>query len=103
MTYRVIVTDRADEQLDSIIQYILSQYKNKDTARSVLDDVLKTYEKLEYLAGSMPLCNDPYLAEKGYYKINLKKHHYILLYQIDKDCVIVSGIFHMLENYRDKL
>lgn len=103
MTYRVIVTDRADEQLDNIIQYILTQYKNKDTARGILDDVLRAYEKLEYMGGSMPLCSDPYLAEKGYHKINLENHHYLLLYQIDNDSVIVSGIFHMLENYQNKL
>ena len=79
------------------------QFRNKEAAVSVLDDVLKTYEKLEYVADTAQVCDDPYLAAKGYYKIALEKHNYLVLYQINRDEVIVSGVFHMLENYRDKL
>ena len=103
MTYKVIITDWAEEQLDNIIRYILIKFKNKEAASSVLNDVLKTYDKLEYVAGSAQLCSDPYLAAKEYYKIALEKHNYLLLYQIHGNEVIVSGIFHMLENYREKL
>jgi len=103
MTYKVIVTERAEEQLNTIIRYILVQFNNKDAAGSVLSDVLKTYDKLEYIVGSAQLCNDPYLAAKGYYRISLEKHNYLLLYRIHGDEVIVNGIFHMLENYQDKL
>jgi len=103
MIYKVIITNRAEEQLDNIISYIFIQFKNKEAANSILNDVLRTYDKLEYVAASLQLCNDPYLAAKGYYKIALEKHNYLLLYQIHGNEVIVSGIFHMLENYREKL
>jgi len=103
MTYKVIITNRAEEQLDNTIRYILVQFKNEEAAGSILSDVLEIYNKLEYIAGSAQLCSDPYLAAKGYYKIVLEKHNYLLLYRIHGDEVIVSGIFHMLENYREKL
>ena len=51
----------------------------------------------------MQYCNDRYLAAKGYRKLALEKHNYVLLYQVRNDIVFVNGIFHMLENYRDKL
>jgi len=103
MDYEVIITERAEEHLDKIIEYIVLHLKNDFAALSVLDDVKKTYERLRLVAGSLQLCDDPYLAKKGYRKICLEKHDYLLLYQIRGDLVYVNGIFHMLENYRDKL
>lgn len=103
MNYNVIITERANQQLDNIIHYIVYKLKNKQAAASVLDDVLKAYNKLESVAGALALCEDPYLSGKGYRKLALDKHDYILLYQIEENTVYVNGIFHMLENYRDKL
>lgn len=103
MNYKIIVTDQAEEQLDNILYYILMQFNSREGAKSVLDDVLKTYEKLRYVAGSLQLCNDKYLASKGYRKIVLEKHNYVLLYQMRDDEVYVNGIFHVSENYKDKL
>lgn len=103
MNYNVIVTRHAEEQLDNIIRHIIFQLKNEQAASNVLDDVYKTYERLEYIGGSLQLCNDPYLAAKGYYKIALEKHDYLLLYQVRNSEIIVNGIFHMLENYHKRL
>lgn len=103
MTYKVIVTERAEAHLDNIINHVLFRFSNKEAAINILDDVQRTYEKLEYVAGAMKLCDDPYLASKGYRKIALESHNYVLLYQIHAEAVSVNGIFHMLEDYRDKL
>lgn len=103
MLYNVIITERADMQLDNIIRYIVYKLKNKQAASAVLDDVMQAYDELEKIAGSISICEDPYLAVKGYHKLALKKHDYVILFQIEENTVYVNGIFHMLENYRDKL
>ncbi|MCM1159481.1 MAG: hypothetical protein NC300_12525 [Bacteroidales bacterium] len=103
MTYKIVVSERANMHLDNILSYIVYKLKNKQAARAVYDDVKNMYDKLEYMAGSVALCEDSYLAEKGYHKLVLDKHDYILLFQIYDDIVYVNGIFHMLENYREKL
>ncbi|MGN1143115.1 MAG: type II toxin-antitoxin system RelE/ParE family toxin [Anaerovoracaceae bacterium] len=104
MDYNVIMTERAKEQLDAITHYILYQFKSRQAAENVLNDVEKTINKLEYAAGSLPICQDIYLAGKGYHKIPLEKHNYVMLYRIeDEKDVIISGIFHMMEEYQTKL
>ena len=103
MAYNVIVTERAEMQLDQILNHVLYRFQNKQAAKAILADVKKTYERLEMVAGSIGLCEDSYLAEKGYHKIAMEKHSYILLYQIEGKDVYVNGIFHMLEDYRKKL
>lgn len=103
MTYKVMVTERAETHLDNIVNHILFRFNNREAAINLLDDIQKTYERLEYAAGAIQLCDDPYLASKGYRKIALESHNYVMLYQIQDETVSVNGIFHMLEDYRDKL
>ena len=40
-----------------------------------------------------PLCNDSYLARKGYRKLQLDKHEYVILYQVYSNEVHIGGIF----------
>ena len=103
MDYKIVVTEQAEKHLDKIVNYIIEQLKNNAAAISILDDVEETYNRLEKIAGTLQLCNDPYLAEKGYRKIILENHDYLMLYQIGGYHVYVNRIFHMSENYRDKL
>ena len=103
MAYNVIIAERAEMQLDRILNHVLYRFRNKQAAKAILADAGKTYERLEIMAGSLNLCEDPYLAEKGYHKIAMEKHSYVMLYQIDGKDVYVNGIFHMLEDYRKKL
>lgn len=103
MTYNIVISEHANEELDNILSYIVYKLQNREAAKAVYSDVLKAYEDLEYMAGSIALCEDPYLAAKGYHKLLLAHHDYVLLFQISENTVYVNGIFHMLENYRDKL
>ena len=103
MRYKLIITEQADSHLDNIINYILTAFHNQQAATSILDDVAKAYSILEEMPEAMQFCNDPYLASKGYRKIKLDSHDYVLLYQIFDNHVYISGIFHVLENYCEKL
>lgn len=103
MDFKVVVTDNALGQLENITDYIVYRLKNKQAANGVLEDFQKAIKELRYIAMSMQYCNDRYLAAKGYRKLALEKHNYVLLYQVHNDIVFVNGIFHMLENYRDRL
>ena len=55
------------------------------------------------MAESFRYCNDSYLAGRGYRKIMLSRHDYLILYRVVDDEVQISGVFHMLENYARKL
>lgn len=103
MAYKVIVTENAAQQVENILDYIIYRLHNEKAAIEILYEIEATYKSLEYLAESMAFCYDSYLKAKGYRKISLRNYDYVLLYQIVDDKVYVNGVFHMLENYRDKL
>ena len=54
MVYRVEIKDRASEQLDSYVQYLIVKLENSKAGSSLLDDALDTSEALSYVAGSLP-------------------------------------------------
>lgn len=103
MEYKVIVTENAAHQVENILDYIIYKLHNEKAAIEILNEIESTYKSLEYLADSMAFCYDRYLRAKGYRKIALRKHNYVMLCQIIDDKVYINGVFHMLENYRDKL
>ena len=77
--------------------------RNSDAARSILDDIAAVYERLEHLPEATPLCRDIYLRAKEYRKIALPHHNYLLIYRVAAQTVYIVGVFHMLENDREKL
>ncbi len=93
MAYRIEITQRANELLDNIIYYVAVKLNNPGAAEAILDDVAET----------IAYCEDPVLSSKGFRKILLKNHDYVMLYKVLGDVVMVEGIFHELENYGIKL
>ena len=103
MAYKLVVTENAAQQIESIVDYIMYRLHNKQAAIDVINDVEKAYTKLRVMPEAFAYCYDRYLFAKGYRKLTLEKHQYIILYQIKDRVVYVNGVFHMLENYREKL
>lgn len=103
MTYRILISDKADSQFDKILKYVAIKLDNPTAAKAILEDVRAAYNHLKHMPEAVALCEDPYLAAYGYRKIKLKNHNYVVLFRIVRDVVQVSGIFHMLENYIEKL
>lgn len=103
MTYKLIISEYTDYQIDCIFHYISVRLNNKLAAKSVLSDIENAYDILTLNAESFSLCTDSYLREKEYHKLSLQHHDYVIIYRIDGNNVFISGIFHMLENYRNKL
>ena len=46
MAYKLIVTERADELLDNILQYLIYQLKNEQAAAHLLDEINNIYDRL---------------------------------------------------------
>ena len=103
MAYKLLISDRAHEQLDSIIEYVAVKLSNPTAAAAILSDIEDVYDRLTEMPESMPLCDDPFLAFRNYRKALLSKHDYIVLFRIDADIVRVAGIFHTMENYANKI
>ena len=103
MAYRLVISRNANENIDNIVEYVAEKLSNPHAAAAILDDIENSYGKLEESAEMYPICNDPYLASKGYRKLPLNTHDYVTLYQVDNEEVHIGGVFHSRENYINKL
>ena len=103
MTYKVVLTSDAEEDLDKFIQYLLFEKQSKQAAVNVLNDFEATKQNLLTVAGNLRLCDNPKLKERGYRRINFLSHRYFMLYRIENDTVIIDGIFHELQDYENKI
>lgn len=103
MHYKLTISERAESHIDNILDYVVNVLKNPGAARAIIVDIEEAYSRLGYMAESYRFCNDSYLAGRGYRKIMLSRHDYLILYRVVDDEVQISGVFHMLENYARKL
>lgn len=103
MAYKLIVTEHADELLDSILHYLIYQLRSKQAAAHLLNEIEKIYNRLEENPLQFPLCRDTYLAGKEYHEAVIGQMNYTIVFRIEMNTVIVVGIFHQLENYGKKL
>ena len=103
MTYKVVVTRDAEEDLDNFIKYLIVEKKNMQAAENVLNDFDTTIESLKHVAGSLKLCENPKLRQLEYRRINFLNHRYFMLYRIVDQVVFVDNIFHELQDYENKI
>ena len=99
MAYKLVITEHADELLDSALRYLVYQLKNEQAAIHLLDEVEKIYNRLEENPMQFPLSQDVYLASRGYHEAIVGSMNYTILFRVEKNVVMVAGLFHQLENY----
>lgn len=103
MAYRLNITEHANDLLDNILYYLVSQLKNKQAAKHLMDEIDNVYNRLEENPLQFPPSRDTYLANKGYHEAVIGQMNYIIVFSIRADIVNILGIFHQLENYPKKL
>ncbi len=99
MEYKVILSNRALQQLDAYTSYLSVKLKNQAAASALLDDALDMVDSLSYVAASLPLCTDEDLRRKGIRKALFARHRYLWLYRIEGDTVLVEGMYHEMQDY----
>ena len=101
MVYNVEMTERAKEQLDVFVRYLVLDLKNPQAASNLLDDAVDTEESLAFVAGSIPYCSDPDLQKREIRKIHFTKHRYLWLYRVEDDTAYVMAMYHELQDYEN--
>ena len=90
MSYSLNITDIAEEDILSTIEYITNVLKNPITANKLLDEIERHEEILENTPNIYPFVSDDYLAKKGIkYTMII---NYLMFYTIDEDGKIVNVI-----------
>lgn len=95
----VYTTPRSEKQMITALNYITYVLHNPTAAKAVYEDIRKTKDTLRYVASTLQLCEDKYLAENEYRKIKLQKHNYIFLYTMNDNNVYLEAFFHTTQDY----
>ncbi len=103
MAYNLVITERAEELLDSIVNYLVRRLKNMQAAEHLLSQVGVVYDTLEDTPYVYPVSRDPYLKSRDYREAILPEMNYKIIFEIGDDEVTVLGIFHQLGNYPGKV
>ncbi len=103
MAYELVVTRKAEADLDAIIGYIMNELCNADAASEMLDAVGASYDALEDNPHLYPVCVQPILYRCGYRKIVIKR--YLLIYRVNEaqKTVFVERFFSELQDYAEKV
>ena len=102
MAYKLMNTDRAADLLDGAVEHLLMKFENPPAAIHLIDSVEAIYSRLEENPMQFPLCEDFLLKRR---KAALTEMSYVLIYRVEEETktVYVLGIFHDLENYKNKV
>lgn len=103
MTYKLIITERADELTDKLVGYIINKLKNKEAASHLLDELDEIYIRLSDNPYQFPESSDEYLYSKGYREAHFSEMSYKVVFRIEENKVYIVGIFHDLEEYEKKI
>lgn len=101
--YKLIVTEHAEILLDNLVYHLLFRLKNEQAAVHLLNSIDNIYNRLEDNPLQFQLCQDSYLAKKGYHEAVVPEMNYLVIFRIDDNTVYIMGVFHQLENYQEKL
>lgn len=101
--FEVVITNKAETQIQEILDYIFYELKNPHAAYSVEQDMKETIHRLSYVADNLKLCDDLEFQARGYRIIHLKQHKYFMIYKVVDTYVYVIGVYHDLQDYENAL
>lgn len=101
MKYKIIRTDKADEQLREIIFYIAEDSGSIDIALNYLDRVEKDINSLEEfpMSGSIPRYS--ILKKQGFRVLIVERHHIFYKIYENKKEVVIYAIVDGRREYRN--
>jgi plasmid stabilization system protein ParE len=79
--YELRITEYAEQDLDSIVEYLAVKLANPPAAGTFLDNVEASYKSLRRTPRMFSECEDTYLKRKGYRKALI--NNYLLIFRID--------------------
>ncbi|MBO4911332.1 MAG: type II toxin-antitoxin system RelE/ParE family toxin [Butyrivibrio sp.] len=103
MAYNIVISERADELIDSCVSYIMNRLKNPQAAEHLINRLDGLYERLIDNPYQFDDCKDDFLKHCGYKEALITDMKYRIIFRISEDTVYIVGLFHDLEDYKSKV
>lgn len=103
MAYKILTTVYSEQDLDSILGYMIRELHAPQAAADFADAVGACYDRLSEMPALYELCRNPRLAAQGYRRAVI--HHYVMIYQIDESekTVRIHRFFYGSQDYEKYL
>ncbi len=103
MAYKLVVTEKAENDLDAILTYIMGELCNAPAASKPGDEVEACYNRLAENPHLYGECQHPLLQKEHYRKAVVGS--YLMIYRTDdeKGVVYVQRYFSEMQDYANKL
>ena len=102
-SYKVETSEKATMDIKRLTDHLLYDKQNPYAAKSVFDDFFETAKRLSYMADVIRTPDDTKLRSLGLKRMNFLKHDYFMLFKIQEDTVMITNVFHSLEDYQNKM
>ena len=101
MNYKVIISEKAHNDIDDALNYIINTLCNPIAAKSLLNEIEKAYSDIAINPETYAYCSDPRLRKDGYRKFIIK--NYIMIYRIDEinKIAYIVRFFYGKRNYTE--
>ena len=101
MVYSLIASEAFERDLGQIVRYLSDELSSPQAARSFLEEVEAATDQLRVTPEMRAISRKPVLSDFGYREWYLK--HYVLVYRIAGNAVLLARIFHQKQDYASKL
>lgn len=102
-TYKVVVTDEAQEAFKRYLRYVKNIKKNPYAAKNILDDYIATRKQLSSCAGMLAEPESEKLRQRNLKRMNFLNHDYFILFKMENDKAVIVSVFHSLDDFENKL
>lgn len=103
MDYKLRITEKAEQDLDAILSYIMMDLGNMEAALHLADEVERRYALLLTNPHLYEVCHQPLLRRPQYRKVVIGG--YLMIYRIDEpqSTIYIERFFSDLQDYAAKL
>ena len=102
MAFKIVISDRALDDLSGIYDYIAIKLSNVRAAQKLRDNIFKTIDDIELFPYGCPIESIEKFAKLGYRRGVIRKN-FIMFYKIDEanDRIIIARIIYAKRNLRE--
>ncbi|MEG1013912.1 MAG: type II toxin-antitoxin system RelE/ParE family toxin [Clostridia bacterium] len=103
MVYKLQITNKAEQDLDDILGYIMTELSNMEAALHMADEVERHYNLLLKNPNLYEECQQPLLRTVHYRKVVIGG--YLMIYRVDNaaNIIYIERFFSDLQDYAAKL
>ncbi|MBQ7146526.1 MAG: type II toxin-antitoxin system RelE/ParE family toxin [Lachnospiraceae bacterium] len=103
MAFNLIITEQAEEQLDRLVDYMLTSLQNPEAAYHLFERIEAVYVQLSENPLIFPTCKNSLLQSRGYREALLNPMRYRIVFRVEMETVYIVAFFHTLEDHISKM